>query len=50
MNAWLIGNPDGQREASSNGALGRVGRPADIADIVFYLVSDDARWSTGQTL
>ncbi|MFC6010804.1 SDR family oxidoreductase [Nocardia lasii] len=50
MNAWLIDNPDGQREASSNVALGRVGRPADIADIVAYLVSDDARWITGQTL
>ncbi|GAA5105719.1 SDR family oxidoreductase [Nocardia iowensis] len=50
MNAWLIDNPDGQREASSNVALGRVGRPADIADIVSYLISDDARWITGQTL
>ena len=50
MNAWLIDNPDSQREASSNVALGRVGHPADIADIVSYLVSDDARWITGQTL
>ncbi|MEV6659589.1 SDR family oxidoreductase [Nocardia fluminea] len=50
MNAWLIDNPDGQREASSNVALGRVGHPTDIADIVSYLVSDDARWITGQTL
>ncbi|GAB2651635.1 SDR family oxidoreductase [Nocardia goodfellowii] len=50
MNAWLIDNPDGQREASSNVALGRVGRPGDIADIVAYLVGDDARWITGQTL
>ncbi|WKG13073.1 SDR family oxidoreductase [Nocardia sp. PE-7] len=50
MNAWLIDNPEGQREASSNVALGRVGHPADIADIVSYLVSDDARWITGQTL
>ncbi|MEV4206153.1 SDR family oxidoreductase [Nocardia salmonicida] len=49
-NAWLIDNPDGQREASSNVALGRVGHPADIADIVSYLVSDDARWIIGQTL
>jgi len=49
MNAWLIDNPDGQREASSNVALGRVGHPADIADILSYLVSDDARWIIGQT-
>ena len=38
------------REASANVALGRIGRPADIADVVAYLVSDDARWITGQTL
>lgn len=39
----------GPREASSNRALDGVGRPADVADIVFYLVSYDAQWSTGQT-
>ncbi|MFF5034757.1 SDR family oxidoreductase [Nocardia salmonicida] len=31
-------------------ALRRVGHPADIVDIVSYLVSDDARSITGQTL
>src|SRR5947208_1238646 len=31
-------------------ALGRPGRPADIADAVALLASDDARWITGQTL
>lgn len=31
-------------------ALGRPGAPADIADIVAFLVSDDARWLTGATL
>jgi 3-oxoacyl-[acyl-carrier protein] reductase len=31
-------------------ALGRPGQPADIADIVAFLVSDDARWLTGATL
>jgi 3-oxoacyl-[acyl-carrier protein] reductase len=28
--------------------LGRIGRPADMADVVAFLVSDDARWVTGQ--
>jgi len=28
--------------------LGRVGQPADMADVVAFLVSDDARWVTGQ--
>jgi 3-oxoacyl-[acyl-carrier protein] reductase len=31
-------------------ALGRPGRPADIADAVAFLASDDGRWITGQTL
>ena len=29
-------------------ALGRIGRPEDIADVVAFLVSDDARFLTGQ--
>ena len=31
-------------------ALGRPGLPADIADAVAFLASNDARWITGQTL
>ncbi|MGE3746722.1 MAG: SDR family NAD(P)-dependent oxidoreductase [Sphingomonadaceae bacterium] len=31
-------------------ALRRVGMPADIADIVAFVASDDARWLTGNTL
>jgi 3-oxoacyl-[acyl-carrier protein] reductase len=30
--------------------LRRLGEPADIADVVAYLASDDARWVTGQTV
>jgi 3-oxoacyl-[acyl-carrier protein] reductase len=30
--------------------LGRLGRPADIADVVAFLASDDARWITGQII
>lgn len=30
--------------------LGRMGEPEDIADIVAFLASDQARWITGQTL
>jgi 3-oxoacyl-[acyl-carrier protein] reductase len=30
--------------------LGRVGRPEDIADVILFLVSDAARYLTGQTV
>jgi 3-oxoacyl-[acyl-carrier protein] reductase len=30
--------------------LGRLGQPNDIADVVAFLVSDDAHWMTGQNL
>lgn len=30
--------------------LGRLGNPRDVADVVAFLVSDDARWLTGQTI
>jgi 3-oxoacyl-[acyl-carrier protein] reductase len=31
-------------------ALGRIGQPADIADVVGFVASDDARWITGQCI
>lgn len=31
-------------------ALGRIGTPSDVADVVAFLASDDARWITGQLL
>jgi 3-oxoacyl-[acyl-carrier protein] reductase len=31
-------------------ALGRLGRPEDIADVVALLVSEEARWITGQNI
>ncbi|NWK79783.1 SDR family NAD(P)-dependent oxidoreductase [Aquitalea sp. LB_tupeE] len=43
--------PPARREAVANGTpLGRVARPEDIADVVAFLASDDARWITGRTL
>jgi 3-oxoacyl-[acyl-carrier protein] reductase len=30
--------------------LGRVGTPADIADVIVFLASDQARWLTGQAI
>lgn len=31
-------------------ALGRLGQHDDVADVVAFLASDDARWVTGQVL
>jgi 3-oxoacyl-[acyl-carrier protein] reductase len=31
-------------------ALGRLGRPEDIADVVAWLSGDEARWVTGQNI
>ncbi|MET7395944.1 SDR family oxidoreductase [Dactylosporangium sp. NPDC005572] len=47
---WLRGNPAAQAHAASLAALGRVGQPEDIADIVAFVVSDDARWVTGRVI
>ncbi|MFC1411192.1 SDR family oxidoreductase [Streptacidiphilus sp. N1-1] len=39
------------REALSNlAAFGRLAEPADIADVVAFLASDDARWITGSVI
>jgi 3-oxoacyl-[acyl-carrier protein] reductase len=40
-------NPDAMAMMSKLSAFGRVGQPADIADVVAFVASDDARWVTG---
>ncbi|WNI24369.1 SDR family oxidoreductase [Streptomyces sp. ITFR-16] len=47
---WLRGNAEAEEHAASLAALGRVGQPEDIADIVAFLASDDARWVTGRVV
>jgi len=43
--------PPAVREAvAKNTTLGRLGQPRDIADVVAFLASDDARWITGQQI
>jgi 3-oxoacyl-[acyl-carrier protein] reductase len=39
-----------KQEFSRMAALGRLGEPTDIADVVTFLVTDDARWITGQNI
>ncbi|MFB9838861.1 SDR family NAD(P)-dependent oxidoreductase [Actinoallomurus acaciae] len=45
--APMLAEPGAQEAWSARSALGRVGRPEDIADVVAFVASDDARWMTG---
>ncbi|MFC9297276.1 SDR family oxidoreductase [Streptomyces sp. NPDC057011] len=47
---WLRDNPEAGRLVSEQAALGRVGQPDDVADVVVFLASDEARWITGQVI
>lgn len=38
------------KEVTRRTPFGRVGSPEDIAGVVFFLCTDDARWITGQTI
>jgi 3-oxoacyl-[acyl-carrier protein] reductase len=41
-------NPDALAYYAGRSVLGRIGEPEDIADVMAFLVSDDARFITGQ--
>jgi 3-oxoacyl-[acyl-carrier protein] reductase len=43
-------SPEGLALAVRMTPLGRLGEPADIADVVAFLAGPDARWLTGQSL
>jgi 3-oxoacyl-[acyl-carrier protein] reductase len=42
--------PDALEQAAALTPLGRLGDPADIADVVAFLADPDARWITGQNI
>jgi 3-oxoacyl-[acyl-carrier protein] reductase len=42
--------PEAEAEISAGTPLGRVGRPEDVADVIVFLASAQARWLTGQLL
>jgi 3-oxoacyl-[acyl-carrier protein] reductase len=50
MNAWLRDLPQAKAGVAGATALGRIGQPEDIADVVAFLASDQARWVTGQLI
>lgn len=41
---------DEESELAAKIPLGRIGQPEDVADVIVFLASDQARWLTGQTL
>ena len=49
MSTWFA-QPGAREWAAGQAALGRVGQPGDIGDIIAFLASDDARWISGQII
>ncbi|MGH3150350.1 MAG: SDR family NAD(P)-dependent oxidoreductase [Streptosporangiaceae bacterium] len=49
-NAWIHTSPEMEARTASASALNRIGQPSDIAGIVAFLASDDARWITGDLI
>ncbi|CAM4316536.1 SDR family oxidoreductase [Paenibacillus tarimensis] len=50
VNAAWLHTPDGRNFAVEMSALGRIGEPSDVADIVAFTASHEGRWVTGQML
>jgi len=42
--------PESENEIGRGTPLGRVGEPEDVADVIVFLASEQARWLTGQLL
>jgi 3-oxoacyl-[acyl-carrier protein] reductase len=45
---WIT--PELEREVLPTIPLGKIGNPEDVADVIVFLASDQARWVTGQIL
>ncbi|ANZ14412.1 SDR family oxidoreductase [Streptomyces noursei] len=50
MNAAMRSTPEAHAALSAISVFNRLGRPADVADVVAFLASDDSRWITGQRI
>jgi meso-butanediol dehydrogenase / (S,S)-butanediol dehydrogenase / diacetyl reductase len=50
MTDALTRDPEANRRLTSVHPLGRLGEPADIANAILFLVSDEASWITGHLL
>jgi 3-oxoacyl-[acyl-carrier protein] reductase len=45
---WI--SPELEEESKKTSPLGRIGQPEDVADVIVFLASEQARWLTGQLL
>jgi 3-oxoacyl-[acyl-carrier protein] reductase len=50
MNAAWITIPEARAGAEAMSVFSRVGQPADVADVVAFVASSEARWTTGQVI
>ena len=48
--AMLAENPQFKEMGAKMSPLGRLGKPEDVADVVAFLASEQARWVTGQNI
>lgn len=50
MNAAWLTMPAARSDAEAMSVFSRVGQPSDVADVITFLASNDARWTTGQVI
>ncbi len=50
MSRGAVGDDEAMRPFSRHAALRRIGEPEDVADAALWLLSDDARFVTGQSM
>lgn len=50
MNAAWITVPEARAGAAAMSVFSRVGQPEDVADVIAFLASSEARWTTGQVI